>query len=224
NPSPDRHRQTSSVSVSCSGVQTRDGGGRLLLHTREGQMDEADRLRLDYEQTTQLMRTLADIRFKLLAFVPTVSGAVVALFSRPRSAAELLAIGLLRLFATVGILLYELRNAQLLGAAVRRATAAERKLGLSPMLDTDGPRGGLFTERPRRMLTLFGLVEVRHARGLGFVYGAALAGWTYLVVWGALRALDVGAARKIGGVAGLAVGLVVAAEVQRLGPRAAPPH
>jgi hypothetical protein len=184
-------------------------------------MDEADRLRLDYEQTTQLMRTLADIRFKLLAFVPSVSGATVAFFSRPRSAAELLAIGLLGLFATVGIFLYELRNAQILDAVVHRATALERKLGLSPMLDADAPRGGLFTERPRRMLTLFGMVEVRHARGLGFVYGAALAGWTYLVVWGGLRALDVGAARKIGGLAGIVVGLVVAAEVERLGRRAA---
>jgi hypothetical protein len=72
------------------------------------------------------------------------------------------------------------------------------------------------------MLTLFGMVEVRHARGLGFVYGAALAGWTYLVVWGALRALDVAAARKIGGLAGIAVGLVVAAEVERLGRHPAP--
>jgi hypothetical protein len=187
-------------------------------------MDEADRLRLDYEQTTQLMRTLADIRFRLLAFVPTVAGATVALFSRPRSAAELLAIGLLGLFATIGILLYELRNSQILDAVIHRATALEQRLQLSPMLDAEGPRGGLFTERPQRMLTLFGMVEVRHARGLGFVYGAALAGWTYLVVWGALRALDLGGARKIGGAAGIVVGLVVAAEIERIGRRAALPE
>jgi len=195
-----------------------------MLHTRVPRMDEADRLRLDYEQTTQLMRALADIRFRLLAFVPTVAGATVALFSRPRSAAELLAIGLLGLFATIGILLYELRNSQIFDAVVHRATALERRLELSPMLDVEGPRGGLFTERPSRMLTLFGMVEVRHARGLGFVYGAALAGWTYLVVWGGLRALDVGAARKIGGLAGIVVGLLVAAEVERIGRRAALPE
>jgi hypothetical protein len=184
-------------------------------------MDEADRLRLDYEQTTQLMRTLSDIRFRLLAFVPTIAGATVALFSRPRSGAELLAIGLLGLSATIGIFLYELRNAQILDAVVRRATTLERRLGLASILDADGPRGGLFTERPRRMLTLFGLVEVRHDRGLGLVYGAALAGWTYLVVWGGLRALDVGGARKIGAVVGIVVGLLVAAEVERLGRRSA---
>src|SRR5689334_1178958 len=114
----------------CSGVQTGEGR-RRMLHTRGPRMDEADRLRLDYEQTTQLMRTLADIRFRLLAFVPTVAGATVALFSRPRSAAELLAIGLLGLFATIGILLYELRNSQILDAVVHRATALERRLELS---------------------------------------------------------------------------------------------
>ena len=36
-------------------------------------LDADDRLRLDYEQTTQYLRTLIDVRFRLLAFVPTVS-------------------------------------------------------------------------------------------------------------------------------------------------------
>jgi hypothetical protein len=37
--------------------------------------DVDERLRLDYDQTTDLVRTLTDVRFKLLAFVPTISGA-----------------------------------------------------------------------------------------------------------------------------------------------------
>jgi hypothetical protein len=45
-------------------------------------MDADDRLRLDYEQATQLMRTLTDIRCKLLAFVPTIAGATVGLVGR----------------------------------------------------------------------------------------------------------------------------------------------
>jgi hypothetical protein len=49
-------------------------------------MDESnDALRLDYEQTTELMRTLTDIRFKLLAFVPTIVGAPHAGRSSSRS-------------------------------------------------------------------------------------------------------------------------------------------
>jgi hypothetical protein len=180
-------------------------------------MDADDRLRLDYEQTTQLMRTLTDIRFKLLAFVPTIAGASVGLLGHPQKAAELIAVGLLGLFATVGILLYELGNAQVYDAVVHRAEALERMLGLAPVLDPERGRGGLFGERPPRSLTLFGMLAVRHDRGLGLVYGAALAGWTYLVVWGLLRALDVGGARDIGGVIGIAVGVVVVAEVERLG-------
>jgi hypothetical protein len=74
-------------------------------------MDESnDALRLDYEQTTELMRTLTDIRFKLLAFVPTIAGASVGFMGSGHSA--------------------------------------------------------------------------RHERGICLGYGAALAGWTYLFVWG----------------------------------------
>jgi hypothetical protein len=169
-------------------------------------MDADDRLRLDYEQTTQLVRTLTDIRFKLLAFVPTISGASVGLVGRGQPAAVLVAVGALGLCATVGILLYELRNAQLFDAVVARAATLEQQLGL-----------GLFRERPRQPSTLFGMLEARHDRGLGLVYGAALAGWSYLFVWGLFRSVDVGGARQVGAVIGIAVGLLVVAEVERLG-------
>jgi hypothetical protein len=180
-------------------------------------MDADERLRLDYEQTTQLIRTLADIRFKLLAFVPTIAGASVGFAGRSGSAGVLLAVGLLGLSATVGIFLYELRNSQLFDAVVARAEMLEQRLGLTSAFGAEGSPGGLFTNRPRRMLTLFGAVSARHERGLGLVYGGALAGWSYLVVWGGLRAVDAGGARQIGAVVGIAVGLGVAAEVERLG-------
>jgi hypothetical protein len=171
-------------------------------------MDADDKLRLDYEQTTQLMRTLTDIRFKLLAFVPTIAGASVGLVGRGQPASVLLAVGLLGLSATVGILLYELRNGQIFDAVVGRAAMLEQKLGL-----------GLFRDRPTNRVTLFGFVAARHDRGLGLVYGGALAGWAYLVAWGALRALDVGGARKAGAVIGVIVWLFVVGEVERQGAR-----
>jgi hypothetical protein len=46
--------------------------------------DGDDRLRLDYDPTTQLLRMLTDIRFKLIAFVPTIAAASVGLFGKPR--------------------------------------------------------------------------------------------------------------------------------------------
>jgi len=169
-------------------------------------VESDDALRLDYEQTTDLIRTLTDIRFRLLAFVPTIAGASVGFLGHGEPAAELLAVGLLGLAATSGILLYELRNSQVYDSAIAHAESVERKLGL-----------GLFSGRPRERLTPFGLVAARHEHGLGLIYGAALAGWTYLVVWGGLRALDVGGARKIGAVVGVVAFVVVVAEVERLG-------
>ncbi|MGZ4400556.1 MAG: hypothetical protein ACXVYM_06760 [Gaiellaceae bacterium] len=70
-----------------------------------------------------------------------------------------------------------------------------------------------------RSVRLFGLVGVVHDRGLGLVYGAALAGWSYLVGWGALKALDVGEARKAGGAIAVVVGLLALAEVERIDRR-----
>ncbi len=74
------------------------------------ELDRDDRLRLDYSATTDLLRTLTDTRFRLLAFVPTIAGATVALFGKPRPPAELVPVGLLGLAATAGVLLYKLRN------------------------------------------------------------------------------------------------------------------
>ena len=189
----------------------------------DGSLSQTELLRLDYQQTTDLLRTLTDVRFKLLALVPTLSGAAVAVLGHPSSAAELLAVGVLGLIATLGILLYELRNTQLSEYGMRRARHIEGQLGLRSIGGGDDGgqgaghhAGGLFSERPGRALRLFGLAPIDRDRGLALVYGAALAGWTYLVAWGALRGFDVGASRKIGAGVGAAAGLLVIAEVIRV--------
>ena len=169
--------------------------------------DGDDRLRLDYDQTTQLLRMLTDIRFKLIAFVPTIAAASVGLFGKPRPAVELLAIGLLGLTATVGILVYELRNSQIYAAAAKRAEALERKLGFE---------GGLYSDHPPATMRLLGVFPATRLAGLGLVYGAAIAGWSYLVSWGLLHAVGLGGARSVGLIVGAAVGAGVAAEVMRV--------
>jgi hypothetical protein len=168
-----------------------------------------ERLRLDYGQTTDLLKSLTDVRFKLLALVPTLTGTTVAVIGRPRPAAELLGVGLLGLVATLGVVLYDLRNTQLHEYALRRAADLEAKLGL----------GGLFGERPAPALRPFGLPPATYDRALSLVYGAALAGWAYLVAWGALRALGSGGARSGGAVIGVLAGLLVVAELLRLSGR-----
>ena len=131
-------------------------------------LDADDRLRLDYEQTTQYLRTLIDVRFRLLAFVPTVTGVAVAIIGRPRPAAELLGVGVLGLLATGGIFIYELRNTQISGTLIRRSAELERQLQLPSSLGTH-PSGGLYTERPGISEQLLGFLPVSHGLGLGLV-------------------------------------------------------
>ena len=179
--------------------------------------DELERLKVDYTETTGLVRDLADTRFKLVALVPTLSGAAVALLSRHPSAAQLLAVGALGLVATIGVVVYELRNTQVYEYAVERAAKVERELGIPAVYDPTRP-GGLFGERPDSRLRLFGLA-VGYERGLALVYGAAIGGWSYLFAWGALHALGVSNAQRGGGVIGVAAGLVVLVEFVRIDAR-----
>jgi len=179
--------------------------------------EDGDALRLDYAQTTDLLRGITDVRFKLLAIVPTIAGAAVAFLGRGRSAAELLAVGLLGLAATLGILLYEVRNTQLYDYALRRAKELEARLG-APSIDGRDAPGGVFSERPGRDVRVFGFALAGHERGLALVYGAALAGWSYLVAWGALRALGVGGAQKLGGIVGVVAGMLALVELLRIEP------
>jgi hypothetical protein len=182
-------------------------------------LDSDDRLKLDYDQTSQLLRTLMDVRFKLLAFVPTVSGAAVAILGTPRPAAELVGVGLLGLVATLGIFVYELRNSQLFDSLVHRAGELERQLSLTSVLGSHGA-GGLFSERPPHSVRFARfLPPVGHDRGLSLVYAAAIAGWTYLVAWGTLGALEVPEARGTGAVVGAVAGLLVLIEVERIDRR-----
>jgi hypothetical protein len=181
-------------------------------------MADADALKLDYDQTTQLVRLLTDVRFRLLAFVPAITGTAVALLSRGVRPAELIAVGAVGLSATVGVVVYELRNTQIYDYAVHRAKSLEQQLGMSSVFDATRP-GGLFTERPGRDVRLLGLLSVGHDRGLAVVYGAAVGGWSYIVAWGALRSWDVADAQRIGGVIGLAAAVTVVVELLRIDTR-----
>ena len=164
--------------------------------------DGDELLRLEYEYASRLLGTLTEIRFKLLALVPTLSGAVVAFVSSGSSGVELLAIGGLGLAATSGVLAYELRNGEL------RRRATERVNRLETELFPNGPLVGA----PGRTPKLFGLVPATHRLGVGLVYGAAIGAWVYLVVWGALAAAG---QRHHSQSIGIAVGVVVALLVAR---------
>jgi hypothetical protein len=120
---------------------------------------------LEYEQLARLLGGLDETRFRLLAFVPTIAGAAVGLISGRPPAVDLLAIGLLGLAATMGILVYELRNSQIASDLSAHAGRLERALQFDgPALE---PRSGAGTR-------LFGLIGLSRGRGLALVYAAAL--------------------------------------------------
>lgn len=180
-----------------------------------GGMDAEDRLRLDYDRTSDLVQSLLDTRFKLLALVPTIAGTAVGLVGTPRPAVELLGIGLLGLVATVGILLYELRNSEILEAMLQHAKVLERVLGLETGA-AHGPEG-LLSLRAGPHGRFLGALSATHQRALGLVYGAALGGWSYLVSWGVLAAFGVDGAQEGGAAIGAVAGLGVMWDVERLG-------
>ena len=81
--------------------------------------------------------------------------------------------------ATKGLLVYELRNSQI------RAAAGERMVLIEGEIFARGPIANV---RPRKALG----IGLTHTLAVAMVYGAALGGWVYLVVWGALRAFGAG--------------------------------
>jgi len=137
-----------------------------------------DKLSLDYQQVNAYWRTLAEIRFKLLAIVPTLTGIGVTFLAEKHTPETETTVGLLGLLATLGLTFYDQRNTQHYNDAVKRAKRLEGQLGLS---------GGIFSDRPHRSLKLFGLVLMYHDRALCLVYASALGAWSYVVISAILR-------------------------------------
>ena len=173
-------------------------------------VDAEDLLRFDYEQTAGQIGALTDVRFKLLGFVPTIATAAVAIVSSHPSTGTLLSVGLLGALATTGILLYELRNTQALDVALGRVAELRGLLGLDPR------RPACASTQAGSQGRLFGAAPIGQDEAVGLVYGAALGGWIYLLVWGALRGLGVGGARPIGGVVAACSVIAVVVEVRRI--------
>jgi hypothetical protein len=200
--------------------------------------DELANLRLDYDQTQQTFRLLSDIRFRLLAFVPAVSAALITFLSSSFgkegiSPAIMFTVGLLGFFVALGIIVYELRNSELYAATIHRGKLLETVLKLPPNereYDAGGDLkvppspdqrpGGLFTQRDSSEARLW-KVPVKHDVGLALIYGAVLGAWIFPVVLGLLTAVGKGttwvsAAAVASVLASIAVGTLTYRELRRL--------
>jgi hypothetical protein len=142
--------------------------------------EQNDYTRLDYEQTLQTYRMLADIRFKLLAFLPVVSGATITFLTIdpktvPDNPQMALVIGLFGFFVTLGIAFYDQRNSRLHDATIRYARYLESILGPSYV------KGHITETRSSGRQRLFGIVEIWHDRALALIYGSVLGAWLFPV-------------------------------------------
>jgi hypothetical protein len=167
---------------------------------------------LDYEVTQDLVKMHTDIRFRLLAILPPIAAAGVALVSAPAvglSPFSLFAIGSMGFLLTLGCVLYDLRNSDLYNACVHRAKILEGVMGfvrsgdetipISPSTETALPEGaappakepnkrwagGAHRQRAVRYLNFLGL-PVSHGSALALVYGVLLGAWVFPIAKGLL--------------------------------------
>jgi hypothetical protein len=129
-----------------------------------------DVLLAEYAQVAETQRNLVDVRFRLLAFVPTVTGVALAVLKDLAPAR--LAVAALGLLVTFGVVMYEIRNSQLHDAAAHTVSEVAARLGL--------PR---YARPPRARL--FGFIPIWHDAALGVVYGASAAAWAGLLAYSA---------------------------------------
>ena len=136
----------------------------------------------DYEEVWNSFRMLADIRFKLLALVPTVSAVAFVfitsqgLHNQPDAILGLSVGGFL---VTLGIAVYNQRNSQLMSALRQRGCALEKKLNF--------PLGGQFSQRPDPIKLVprgrdFGGIEGTHDLGLALIYSVVVASWVFFIM------------------------------------------
>jgi hypothetical protein len=150
--------------------------------------DDQENLRLDYAETVSVWRHLVDVRFKLLALVPTLSAIGVGVVGREEPSYDAVVVAAVALVSIVAIATYDLRNSMFHDTAIHRAKTLESRLGLrrassdlpSRQVGVCAPKtdeGGYFTDRPRGKLKLFGLFPVWHDLALWLVYSISAGGW-----------------------------------------------
>lgn len=140
-------------------------------------------LQFFYQVAVDQLKTLGDIRFKLLAFVPTLTGIAITVLTGSTLSASyiVLAVGLLGFIVTLGIAVYDIRNSYLIGAAAKRVKWLEVQLHFP--VDLDIP---LQSQKPssKKIDSKETFTEkfVKHREGLALAYGASLAGWVFIIV------------------------------------------
>jgi len=191
-----------------------EGNAREKSHmtkTVEERWQEA--LLNEYSEVCSNFRTLTDIRFKLLAFLPIASAAAVATLNAAAVALYRggnekivvstvltlgLALSLFGLVATIGLATYNARNDQLYDDLVARAAEIERSLNIPD---------GAFANRPGPWLRL-PLWKIDHRTAVSWIYAASIALWLFGVAASGIGAIKGELSQEVNSVA-IVVAIVV---------------
>jgi len=124
----------------------------------------------EYSEVCSNIRSLLDIRLKLLTLLPIAAAVAIAL---NKESAGVINVGLsiFGLVVTIGLVIYNTRNDQFYDDLVGRAAQIERSLNI-----TDGA----FAFRPRgwfRVKILGRSLKVDHRTALNMLYGVSIALW-----------------------------------------------
>jgi hypothetical protein len=192
-----------------------------------------DNLKWEYEEVSQNFRLLAEIRFKLLAFIPPLGGVAIYLLShlaeRSESGVQLLLalISGAGFLVTLGLTSYDQRNSELYDGLLARAKFLEGELKLKAnpsarvdIANANSNARGQFRERPPREKKLFGLIRLGHDNGLALIYGSVLGAWFFPLIVTLLAGLGLQATLRFAIGAGVAAVMVIVfvAELLRLDP------
>jgi hypothetical protein len=163
--------------------------GQVSRQQKEAYKKRQEALSKEYFEVCSNFRTLTDIRFKLLAFLPIAAAAAVAALTgnasaEPRTAGTMLALSLFGLVVTIALATYNARNDQLYDELVGRAAEIERSSGIPD---------GAFANRPGPWLRIPLLLtewKVDHRTAVGTIYGASIALWLFGLAKSALGVLS----------------------------------
>lgn len=134
----------------------------------------------EYKEVAQNFRTLTEIRFKLLGFLP-IGTALIALSTASSKSEITVPLSLFGLAVTLALIVYNERNDQLYDELVARGAQLERLLGLPD---------GNFSHRPGTWLkvrpipetpnTNFG-VTIEHRWPIETIYRASTIAWLFML-------------------------------------------
>jgi hypothetical protein len=158
--------------------------------------EQRAKLSLDYQQTAQYIQMLTNIRFLPITLLPGITGVAVTLLTKSDSpnSGTFLVVGLMGLFTSVGIILYDVHNTALHDAAVHRAKWIERSLELPPSIKKE-EAGGLYNERPEHIdlnpdpKLAKRPLAVRPSRFVALIHGVVIGGWVHIIVYASLQLL-----------------------------------